>query len=117
MLSVNTVLSISFGCTYIKAVVIIPHLDPRDVEVRSSFHIPDDKIQLDGRVERTSPHVTLFCGLKAHRYGTHANYLHQLLSLFDSSMLAPLTLVFPLTRAARFPGWSVLRMSRSCGDT
>lgn len=57
----------TFSCTYINAVVIIPNSDPRDVEVWRSFHIPDDKIQLDRRVEWTRPHVALFCGLNAHR--------------------------------------------------
>lgn len=62
----------AFGCTHINAVVIIPNFDPRDVEAWGSFHIPDDKVQLDRRVERTRPHVTHFCGLNRNR--PHANF-------------------------------------------
>lgn len=48
---------------YIKASVVVPDFDVRYSKVWGVLGVPDDEVQLDRRVERTGPHVTVFGGL------------------------------------------------------
>ncbi len=49
--------------TYIEASVVVPDFDARYSKVWGALCVSDDEVELDGRVERTRPHVTLFGGL------------------------------------------------------
>lgn len=49
--------------TYIEASVVVPDFDARYSKVWGALRVPDNEVELDGRVERTHPHVTLFGGL------------------------------------------------------
>lgn len=49
--------------TYIKASVVVPDFNARYSKVWGALRVPDDEVKLDGRVEWTCPHVTLFGGL------------------------------------------------------
>lgn len=49
--------------THIQASVVVPNFDARYPKVKAALRVPDDEVELDGRVERTRPHVTLFGGL------------------------------------------------------
>lgn len=48
---------------YIEASVVVPDFDARYSKVWGALCVPDDEVELDRRVERTRPHVTLFGGL------------------------------------------------------
>lgn len=45
--------------THIEASIVVPDLDAGYSEVRRALGVPDDEVELDGRVERACPHVTL----------------------------------------------------------
>lgn len=49
--------------TYGQASVVVPDFNTRYSKIWSVFCVPDDKVELDGRVEGACPHVTLFSGL------------------------------------------------------
>lgn len=49
--------------TYTEASVVVPDFDAGYSKVCRALRVPDDEVELDGRVERTRPHVTLFGGL------------------------------------------------------
>lgn len=61
--------------TYIEASVVVPDFDVGYSKVRGALCVPDDEVELDGRMERTCPHVTLFGGLSTqeNRQKTSAN--------------------------------------------
>lgn len=48
---------------YVEASVVVPDFDARYSEVWGALGVPDDEVELNRRVERTRPHVTLFSGL------------------------------------------------------
>lgn len=48
---------------YIEASVVVPNFDARYSKIRGTLRVPDDEVELDGRVERARPHVALFGGL------------------------------------------------------
>lgn len=49
--------------SYIDALVVVPDLDPGYLKVRRALRVPDDEVELDRRMERTGPHMTLLRGL------------------------------------------------------
>lgn len=49
--------------TYTEASVVVPDFDAGYSKVCRALRVPDDEVELDGRVEWARPHVTLFGGL------------------------------------------------------